>query len=165
MNIKSFLYLLLLLTVFSSGYVPAQNEIKTSFEYSQHKILIYYQFAGESSSLYDVSVVLKRTSDPNFKLEPASLSGDYGEGKFANVRREIIWNLSQQKESSLTENDYYFEIAANQIKQGGGIAWYVYVGGILVGGGVAAALLLNKKSETTTSNSGFTFPSPPGRPY
>ncbi len=164
MNIKSFLSLLLLLSLFTSGYTPAQNEINTSFEYSQHKILIYYQFAGESSSLYNISVVLKRKSVPDFKLEPGSLSGDYGEGKYANAKREIIWNLSQQEETSLTGNDYYFEITANELNHGGGIAWYVYVGGLLVGGGAAAVLLLNKKSETSTANSSFTFPGPPGRP-
>jgi hypothetical protein len=142
----------------------AQNKINSSFEYSNHQITIYYEFQGDSSVQYDVSVVLKRTSNSYFNLKPELMSGDIGEGLYANEKRKVVWRLTPQEEESLTGNDYYFEISANEITRGGGIAWYVYVGGILLGGGTAAVLLTNKKSTTPGSNSSFTYPSPPGRP-
>jgi len=164
MMVIKFIRVLILLLLLTSGYSMAQNGINTSFKYSEHKIFIFYQFAGDSSSEYNIAVVLKRTSDPGFRIEPNLLSGDFREGIYANTKREIIWHLTQQEEIGLTGNDYYFEITANEIKEGGGIAWYVYVGGIIVGGGAAAVLLLKKNNATTTANSSFTFPTPPERP-
>ena len=142
----------------------AQNNINTSYKYSNHRITIYYDFQGDSEQQYNISVILKRTSNPNFNLVPGSVTGDFGEGKYADGKRKIIWNLSPQEEEILTGNDYYFAINAAEIKSGG-IAWYVYVLGIGLGGG-AAAVLLGKKNASagSNSNSTTTFPTPPGRP-
>ncbi len=161
---RFFMQMILVFLIILTCRCIAQNKIITSYEYSQHNIIIYYQFEGDPSIDYNISILLKRSLNRNFNLKPESIAGDIGEGKFANEKRKVIWHLTQQEEGSLTGDDYYFEITANEIKKGGGIAWYVYVGGIILGGGTAAVLLLNKKNETTTSSSSFTFPNPPGRP-
>jgi hypothetical protein len=143
----------------------SQNKINTSYEYSKHQITIYYDFQGDSEQQYDISVVLKRTSNSYFNLKPELLTGDFGEGKYADGKRKITWNLTPQEEESLTGEDYYFEINAVEIKSGGGIAWYVYVGVIALGGGAAAVLAGKKSSSASTGTSpSFTFPTPPARP-
>jgi hypothetical protein len=162
-KIKKMLFIICLLLPVYTGL--AQNKINTSFEYSQHQIIIRYEFQGDSSLQYNISVVLKRTSNLDFQIKPELLSGDFGTGKYANENRKIIWNLAKQEEENLTGDDYYFEITANEIKKSGGIAWYVYVGSVLLGGGAAATVLLNnKKSGPTVSNTGSTLANPPARP-
>ncbi len=164
MKINKFLRLLILFLFLTTANNLAQNKINTSYEYSNHNIFIYYDFTGDASKEYDVSILLKRTSQPDFLLKPGSLTGDLGKGKFANEKRKITWHLTPQEESSLTADDYYFEVTANEIKSGGGLPWYVYVGGVVLGGGAAAFLLLNKKSESTGTGSETSFPNPPVRP-
>jgi hypothetical protein len=162
--IKFEIMTVLLLFMLPLNNSSGQKKINTSFEYSDHQINIVYEFQGDSTGQYDVSVALKRTSDSNFNLKPEQLTGDLGEGNFADGKRKIIWHLTQQEEESLTGDDYFFEVTASEIKKSGGIAWYVYVGGILLGGGAAAVLVTNKKSLTSGSNSGTALASPPGRP-
>ena len=53
-------------------------------------------------------------------------------------------------------------VNADEVESGGGIPWYVYVGGAALAGGTAAVLLLNKKSDNTTTETNF--PLPPERP-
>jgi hypothetical protein len=161
-KIQACMIFVFLMLPFYSGF--AQNRINTSYKYSNHKVTIYYEFQGDSELQYDISVVLKRTSNTYFNLKPGALTGDFGEGKYADGMRVITWNLSPQEEEILTGNDYYFEINAAEIK-GGGVAWYVYVGGVILGGG-AAAVLLGKKNAaaSSNSNSSTTFPAPPDRP-
>lgn len=163
MKQKTTLQILILFLMISVSD-PAQNKINTSYEYSNHNIFIYYDFTGDASKEYDVSILLKRTSQPDFLLMPASITGDLGKGKFANEKRKITWHLTPEEEASLTADDYYFEVTANKIESGGGIPWYVYVGGVVLGGGAAAFLLLNKKSESPGTSSETSFPNPPGRP-
>ena len=160
-KIQVLIIFIFLMLPFCTGL--AQNKINTSFEYSNHQITIYYEFQGDSSVQYDVSVVLKRTSNSYFNLTPGLLTGDFGEGKYADGKRKIVWHLTRQEEENLKGEDYYFEINANEIS-GGGIAWYVYVGGIVLGGGAAAVLLSGKKNSTSSTITSATFPSPPGRP-
>lgn len=154
--------ILLIFLLATSLYTFAQNNIKTSFKYSNHTIIIYYEFQGDSAKGYDVSVELKRTSVPDFSLKPELLTGDFGKGKYANAKRKIVWHLTQQEEESFTADDYYFEVTADEIK-GGEIAWYYYVGGAIVGG-TAAILLLHKNNETPATTSSDKYPPPPGRP-
>ncbi len=146
-----------------SSLTIAQENIKTSFEASEGKVFIYYEFEGDPQQEYNVNVKLKRSSDPTFELVPSVLVGDVGKGAFAGKRRTIIWQINPQEEKVLGGSDFYFEVLASKIEKGGGIPWYVFVGGAVVAGGAAAFLLLNKKSEdnsTTTTQ----FPVPPARP-
>ena len=156
-----FIFFFLLFLFAETSY--SQNNIITSFETASHSVIIYYEFAGNQSNEYEISITLKRTTDPNFSLEPSQLSGDFGSGKYGEGKRKIFWYLTPKEESTLIGDDFYFELAASEIRKSGGIPWYVFVGGALLGGGTAAALLLGKKSESSSSSS-FSFPKPPSRP-
>lgn len=162
---KPFIFTVFIFFIFHSSFGLAQTSIKTTFEYSNHKIIIHYEFQGDPTKEYKVSVFLKRTSDPGFNLVPERMKGDYGKGKYADKKDEITWYLTQQEEGSFSHgSDYYFEVTANAIKAGGGLPWYVYVGGAILGGGTAAILLMNNKGTPSSSTSSSTFPKPPGRP-
>ncbi len=159
LNFRICMSIFLLIT----GFTFSQENIKTSFEASEGKVFIYYEFEGDSQQEYNVNVKLKRSSDPSFELTPSVLVGDVGKGTFAGKRRTIIWQINPQEEKMLSGSDFYFEVLASKIEKGGGVPWYVFVGGAVLAGGAAAFLLLNKKSEdnnTTTTQ----FPAPPSRP-
>jgi len=162
--LKGFVLLTYFVLLLSSVNIRSQNNITASFDTSPHSVIIYYEFSGDPSSDYEIILHLKRTTSPEFSLEPSELSGDIRKGSYGAGKHKIIWYLTPKEESTLIGDDFYFEIAANEIKRGGGgLPWYIYVGGALVGGGTAAALLLSKKSESTPA-SAFSFPKPPGRP-
>lgn len=119
------MFFLVLITAAANNF--AQNNIQAHFDYSDHKIIIQYQFRGDTARDYDVSIALKRKSDPKFNMMPEFLKGDLGKGKYANGERKIIWSLSQQDEKTLTSDDFYFELLANEVKGGGGFMWLIYV--------------------------------------
>jgi hypothetical protein len=165
-------YLIAFLTfglIFLSAHKNTKAQsIEASFETTQEgTINIYYEFNGDPDKDYNVTVVLKRKSDPSFSLVPKNLNGSVGIGKFANVKRTIVWAPTADEQQTLQGNDFYFMVNAKVIKteSGGGIPWYVYVGGAVVAGGVAAILLLNKSNNNNSSgNTQTTIPNPPGRP-
>ena len=163
---------ILLVLIFLFSFLPnssfSQQRISTTFEASpEGKIFIYYQLHGDPEKEYDISVVLKRTSIPSFELVPSDLSGNIGRGKFGDGNKKtIIWTLKPEEKTILNGEDFYFVVNAEEVKSGGGIPWYVYVGGVAVAGGTAAVLLLSKKSNDNNSptSSSDNFPQPPGRP-
>ena len=160
--IRSFSFFPLLL--FCSANLFAQEKIDATFEASEGKIFIYYEFKGDPDKEFNIEVTLRRTSVPSFKLVPSQMTGDVGEGKFAGRQRTVVWRLKPEEEAILDGDDFYFQVTAEPLEGGGGIPWYVW-GGAAVGGGVAAFLLLNKKDEGTGGGGTSTsFPSPPGRP-
>ncbi|PIP77476.1 MAG: hypothetical protein COW85_08775 [Ignavibacteria bacterium CG22_combo_CG10-13_8_21_14_all_37_15] len=151
--------LLLLLGLFISAPIFAQQKLSASFESLENKIQITYEFQGETDKEYEIKVSLKRSSLSTFKYSPVSLSGNVGKGKYANRKNLIIWNLTNKEAETLTDTDYFFEITAIEVK--GGIPWYYYVGTAVVGGGAAAVLLLKKKTEDKPET---TTAMPPARP-
>ncbi|MEJ2616311.1 MAG: hypothetical protein P8Z35_15240 [Ignavibacteriaceae bacterium] len=163
--IYQFILPVLILLTFISGSAYSQERISTTFEASPDgKIFIYYQLNGDPEKEYDVSVVLKRTSVPSFELTPSDLSGNIGKGKFGDgSKKTIIWTLKPEEKNILNGEDFYFVVNADEVESGGGIPWYVYVGGAALAGGTAAVLLLNKKSDNTTTTE-TNFPLPPDRP-
>lgn len=159
---------LLILLLFISSPSSVAQSIEASFEVTQEgTINIYYEFNGNPEKDYDITVVLKRKNDPSFSLTPKNLSGSVGIGKFANVKRTIVWELTPSEQQSLQGTDYYFAVNAKpmETESGGGIPWYVYVGGAAIVGGTAAILLLNKSSSSSSgSNTSTPLPDPPTRP-
>lgn len=141
-----------------------QGKIQATFDYSDGKIFIFYEFQGDRSKDFEVTVKLKRTSDPNFEIIPSQLSGDIGEGKFAGKKNKITWVLGEDEESQLEGEDFYFDVTALEIELGGGIPWYVFAGGAALAGGTAAILLLGKKDSGGTTPPTGSFPTPPIRP-
>jgi len=163
---KIFYYVLIFFTIMIVNQkVFPQGKIQATFDYSDGKIFIFYEFQGDRSKDFEVNVKLKRTSDPNFEIIPSQLSGDIGEGKFAGKKNKITWILGEDEEAQLEGEDFYFDVTALEIAEGGGISWYVFAGGAAVAGGTAAILLLGKKdSDGTTPPPSGGFPMPPVRP-
>ena len=163
--IYQFILPVIILLTFISGTAYSQERISTTFEASPDgKIFIYYQLNGNPDREYDISVELKRTSVPSFELKPSDLSGNVGRGKYGDgSKKTIIWTLKPEEQAILNGEDFYFVVNADEVESGGGIPWYVYVGGAALVGGTAAVLLLNKKSDNTTTT-GTDFPLPPARP-
>lgn len=165
---RKFFYCLLIIFsfLFTSQAIFPQQKIQASFDYSDGKIFIFYEFKGDKTHDYGIDIVLKRTSVPDFQLVPENLSGDVGEGKFADKKCKIIWELNTDEESMLEGEDFYFDITATEISAGGGIPWYIFAGGAAVAGGTAAILLLGKKDNggTTETPISGSFPTPPFRP-
>lgn len=147
----------------------AQEKIDVSFEAGEgNKIFISYVLNGDASKTYEVNTILRKSNDPSFKLIPEDLSGDIGEGKFANRKCTIIWNMNKDEEARLEGEDFYFEVTASEISQKSSWYWYV-LGAAALGGGTAAYLLLNKDktSEPSTPGgnpSGENVAMPPARP-
>ncbi|MCK9212184.1 MAG: hypothetical protein M0P61_15195 [Ignavibacteriaceae bacterium] len=156
---KTFTTLLLFLCLFPAA-IRAQEKITTSFESSDGKIVITYELTGDINQEYNVQIKLKRKSSPYFDMVPTALSGDFGLGKYAGGRRNVIWTLNQTEINQLEGDDFYFEIIATKIKSSS--TWYYYVGAVLAGGGVAAALLLKKSASSTPASQNISLP--PERP-
>lgn len=160
-NITFILFLL-------SGFLRAQDKIDVSFEAGEgDKILISYFLYGDASKTYEVNTILRKSNDPSFKLIPKDVSGDVGEGKFANRKCTIVWNMDKDEEARLEGEDFYFEVTADEIKDKSSWYWYV-LGAAALGGGTAAYLLLNKDKSSEPSApgnpSGDNVAVPPGRP-
>lgn len=164
--IGQFFLTVIILFLLINGSAYSQERISTTFEASPDgKIFIYYQLNGDPEKEYDISVVLKRSSVPSFELTPSDLSGNVGKGKYGDgTKKTIIWNLKPEEKAILNGEDFYFVVNADEVKSGGGIPWYVFVGGAALAGGTAAVLLLNKKSDSGTTTTTESFPTPPGRP-
>lgn len=162
----AFSYIIIILSLILSHQIFPQKKIQASFDYSEGKIFIFYDFQGDQTKNYEVDVKLKRTSDPGFALIPSQLSGDVGEGKFANKKCKIVWELNPDEEGMLEGEDFYFDVTANEISEGGGIPWYYFAGGAVLAGGAAAVLILTKKSSDDQNSPPTTtgFPTPPIRP-
>ncbi len=161
---KNLLYIIsmLILLGFNGSMIYSQEKIEATFEAGEGKILIHYELKGDSQKDYEVSIILKRTSDHSFEVIPDETTGDIGEGKFAGKKSTIIWILNSDEEEMLDGDDFYFDVFAEEIKTVGGIPWYVYIGGAALAGGTAAILLLNKSSDEETTPT--VFPTPPARP-
>lgn len=169
MNKSGFIKLTLLTLLLFSGLSQAQDKIDVNFQSAGDKVLINYFLHGDPDKTYDIKTVLRKSGDPTFKLEPKDLSGDIGEGKFADRSCTIVWNMNKDEEARLEGEDFYFEVTANEIKEKSSWYWYV-LGAAALGGGTAAYLLLNKDKSTEGSPSlpvnpaGDNVAMPPGRP-
>lgn len=142
----------------------AQQVTNVSFELIGQNINIYYSLSPITTDNYEITSILKRTSNPMFSYTPENLEGDIGEGKYSGFNRKIVWIVSSEEMNMFDGDDFYFEVFANKIKESGGIPWYYYVGTAAVGGGVAAILLGGSSDSKSTTNGTQSFPTPPDRP-
>jgi hypothetical protein len=127
------------------------------------KYNIRYDLDGDLEKDYEVKIYLMNKKDMNYEYQLNMISGDAGKGKFAGTGRKVVWNYEDEFKGGVDNDGLYFKITAEKI--GGGIAWYVWVGGIAAGG-AAAVLLGLKKDSGTGGNTGSTaaIPTPPARP-
>jgi hypothetical protein len=151
-------YILLFLLPYTLNF--SQERVSATFEAVEGKILIYYTIKGDTDKEYEVDVVLKRTSDPSFEMVPERMTGDVGKGKFAGSQKTIIWHIQPEEEDKLQGEDFYFEVTASVIKEGG-FPWGWVLGGAAVAGGAAAYFILSGGKDSETVNN---LPEPPGRP-
>lgn len=162
--IINFIVILFLFIFKTSLY--SQEIQNARFEQKDEIIFIHYQLKGIREQVYTIDeVILKKQSDPLFKLLPKNLAGDIGEGKFAGENRTITWHVNEKEQEVLANcsntEDFYFTINFSSVKPG--TPWYYYVGGAaLLGGGTAAYFLLKGKDETIINNK--VIPDAPGRP-
>jgi len=140
----------------------SQQITDVSFEVIDQNIRIFYTLTPVSNDLFEISTLLKRTTDVSFSYKPENLSGDIGEGKYSGNGRAILWNVTQQEMNMFDGEDFYFEVYAKKIEPSGGIPWYYYVGTAAVGG--AAAVLLLGGSDDQNPPTTQSFPKPPDRP-
>lgn len=158
---KTILCALLFLLLAASG-ASSQSPANVSFEPIGDSIAIYYDLAGDPEQEYEISVTLCREDFTTFRFIPKSVTGDVGSGKFAGMKRRIIWAVKKDFTVDPDVTDYYFKVEASIVS--GASAWWYIGGAALVGGGVAAVLLLTKKSSPTTETSPVPIGAPPVRP-
>jgi hypothetical protein len=139
--------LCMILLMISSVPAGAQQSgnVTASWSLVGDEVLITYQLNAPRTKTYEVSVVLKRESDPNFAVIPRAISGDVGTGKFASGVRQIRWDFLKDIPEGLTGGGYWFEITANEVVvEEGGSSWWIYAAGgaaavtgaiVLLGGG------------------------------
>lgn len=152
----------LLLFVLFSLPLFGQEKIDVKFESEDGQIVIRYFLHGDPGKEYEINAIVRKQNDPSFELEPQNTTGDIGKGMFAGKERTIIWTISKSEEEKIGQDDFFFEITADEA--GTGIGWYWYVlGGAAAAGGTAAVLLLTKKDDTK-KNGSETLAVPPGRP-
>ncbi|MGE5680798.1 MAG: hypothetical protein ACM34K_07950 [Bacillota bacterium] len=144
------------------GKVFAQEKIDVDFEADEGKVLIHYFLHGDPEKDYLITTQLRKTSDPTFRLIPKGTSGDIGTGKFAARKCTITWNIDKSQQEMLSGEDFYFEVTAQEIKQGSSWYWYA-IGAAVLGGGAATYLLLSKDKQNGGSTSD-NLAAPPGRP-
>ena len=153
-------HLFLVVIFFITNMSYAQEKITISFESKEDKIYIYYTLDANLNDEYEIDVILKRSSVPSFEYKPTALTGDIGTGKFAGSQKTIIWQVSESEMEMFDGDDFFFEIDAQKIEEGGGIPWYVWVGGLAAGGAAAVIVLLGGDDEPEST----TFADPPARP-
>lgn len=136
-----------------AGQMPLVQNVR--HEQKEDKIIISYHLFGSYDIEYDISLVLKKKSDPSYSFYPEQVRGDIGTGKFAGNLRKIEWNYSLEFTQAFTD-DFYFEVFAEEYS---GVSPWIWAGGAVVVGGVV--FLLTSKSAEEEPN---VFPVPPGRP-
>jgi hypothetical protein len=130
----------------------------TRIEDDNGRCFIKYDLDGDADKDYSINFYLLDKNNPNYNYQLKMLNGDAGEGKFAGSNRTAVWNYENEFKGGIDNDGLYLKITAEKI--GGGIAWYVWVGGVVVAGGVAAVLILNKKHPGPSP----VIPAPPIRP-
>lgn len=71
----------------------------------------------DSTGKKDISIVLKRTSDPQFSFKPKMVAGDIGQRNISGPGRKIYWDYLSDIPEGLKGNDYYFEVTVEIVSQ------------------------------------------------
>ena len=138
--------------------------INVKFTSSENQIVIHYDLLAPSDAKLEVSVRLKKESDRAFIYTPRNLTGDVGMGIPPGLGKTIGWDIAKEFPQGLAGSDYYFEVNLNGGEQSGGsdaLTW-IGAGAAVLGAGILAIVLSNNHGGS--SNSGGSFPAPPGRP-
>lgn len=129
----------------------------------QNVVTLTYDLLGAPEKTYAVAVELKRENDPKFTLIPKSVTGHVGTGRFAGMKRTILWDYRRDVPQGLPGDGYYFEIIVKEV-QPSSYSWLYYLlgGAAVAGGGVA--YYLSSQQKTPSSSGTSELPPPPPRP-
>lgn len=140
--------------------ISVDNELVRNvyFDTKNGDVVLYYDLRGDRDEDYEVVLLIKDKNDPEYVFKPKHLIGDIGEGKYAGLQRRILWNIFNDLPNGLIGNNYYIDLAVEEV----GSNWFYYVGGAVVGGVVAVLTLFS--SESSSSDSDGQIANPPDRP-
>ncbi|MFZ1979590.1 MAG: hypothetical protein WAV76_16675 [Bacteroidota bacterium] len=110
---------------------------------------ITYDLNDSPVDEYSVGLYVFRDNDPNFKLEPKTIRGDVGRGKFSGEGNQIIWDSNKDLKKPLTGNDFYFILYIKKIEPSHFPWTLLCIGGIAAG---AAVYFLAPKPTSTASS-------------
>ncbi|HEY9167076.1 MAG TPA: hypothetical protein VIS48_13050 [Candidatus Kryptonia bacterium] len=152
-----------LFIIFSNRSAYSQQVVVTNatFTITDSNVVVHYDLNGPTDKQYKVELVLRRQTQPFFRMLPTDISGDVGTGEFAGKNREIVWHFFNDVPYGFDGNDFYFEVDATLLgAKKGGTNWLYYVGGVI---GAAAAVYFGRDLFTKGSSTSE-LPSPPAPP-
>lgn len=143
------------------GHCQEYSIRNVSYSMKDSDVVVHYNLSGPADKSYRVQLILRRTTQPSFRMMPVDVSGDVGTVRRPGPDKQIIWHLYKEIPYGLSGDDYYFEVRVSVINgKGPGISWLYYVG-IMVGGAAAVYFGTNLFNKP---GSGSSIPAPPPRP-
>ena len=128
-----------------------------TFDQTNNGVSIHYDLKGENDKDYDVDLFLQlKGQEEELRLE--KVIGDVGEGKFAGVKKNILWDMHNEIGNRYSGLEGVLNLKVE--KSQGGISWIIYTIGAAVAGGVAAVLTLGKKADGGTTQTPIGAPPP-----
>jgi hypothetical protein len=131
----------------ASGQEISSGDGEATWEIKDDKVIITYELFVPVDRTYDIGVLLRRKSNKSFRLFPKAIEGAVGELEYTGGRNQIRWDFKSELRRELNREDYWFQITATEIREGGGISWWVYAAGGAAAAFVGAILLLNGDEE------------------
>ena len=151
----------LLLSNVGLGFAQEFTVTGVSYSMKDSDVVVHYNLAGPADKPYEVRLVLKRQTQPFFKMMPIDVSGDVGTDVHPGQNKTIVWQMYKDVPYGLDGDDFYFEVSVTRLgEKKSGTSWLLYVGGAIVGG--AAAVYFG--TDLFHKSSGSSIPSPPLRP-
>jgi hypothetical protein len=146
--------------LYGQGEEQAQPKVSNiDWKIQEDIIVVSYDFAGDTAKTYDVSLLLRKESDPSYRIIPKHATGDIGKVTPNFKRRSIFWNYRMDLKTGLGPAKYYFEFKTHSIDEG--IPWTYYAAGLgAVAGGLVAFMIF--KGGGAPGEGGL--PGPPSRP-
>jgi len=168
-RLRTLHYILAGVLLLEAAPLAVRGEDETSrienvrFEVSEGVVFIYYDLLAPLDKVHQVSITLKRESDPLFVYNPINLRGEVGAFVFSGHNRRIMWEISKEYPGGLEGDDFYFVVTAEPPPSVEGTNTLLWVGGGAAAAGVVALILLSKGEEPPPPTGGG-FPGPPARP-
>ena len=123
-------------------------------------ITVNYDLSGAADNKYEITVAMKKESDPSFNAIPRTVEGDVGEGVLAGTKKELQWYYRRDYPQGFQGEGYYFEIRVKPAHQQSTWLYYV-IGGVAVTGGLVVLFASKNQSNPVISTE---LPMPPPRP-
>ncbi len=143
------------------GFAQDFTVTRVSYSMRDSNVVVHYDLAGPDDKPYEVQLVLKRQTQPFFKMMPIDVSGDVGTDVHPGQNKTIVWHIYKDVPYGLDGDDFYFEVSVTRLgEKKSGSSWLLYVGGAIIGG--AAAVYFG--TDLFHKPGGSSIPSPPSRP-